>query len=200
MLRCYEPAHIVGVSKPHTCWQHQAALTGGVTSSEPARTAPAVHRPVLRVRFACTARAKRCSVTTGGRPIRPPPRAARRGTRPPRRHGVRVGQDDVVDTETRRRDGQSVVAVRAGEQLTERHALMAILSPSANNVAVLVARQVDGSVAAFVAEMNRTARALGMSHTTYTGPSGYATTARSRPRSISCVWRRWWPRTRRSRP
>jgi len=84
-----------------------------------------------------------------------------------------VGQDDVVDTEARRREGQSVVAVRAGEQLTERDALMAILLPSANNVAVLVARQVSGSVASFVAEMNRTARALGMYHTTYTDPSGH---------------------------
>lgn len=84
-----------------------------------------------------------------------------------------VDQDDVVDTEARRRDGQSVVAVRPGEQLTERDALIAILLPSANNVAVLVAREVDGSAGAFVAEMNRTARALGMSHTTYTDPSGY---------------------------
>ena len=84
-----------------------------------------------------------------------------------------VGQDDVLETEARRRDGQSVVAVRAGEQLTERDALMAILLPSANNVAVLVARQVSGSVAAFVAEMNSSARALGMSSTTYTDPSGY---------------------------
>ena len=84
-----------------------------------------------------------------------------------------VSQDDAVDTEARRRDGQSVVAVRAGEQLTERDALMAILLPSANNVALLVARQVSGSVDAFVAEMNRTARALGMAHTTYTDPSGY---------------------------
>ena len=84
-----------------------------------------------------------------------------------------VGEDDVVDTETRRREGQSIVDVGAGEQLTEREALMAILLPSANNVAVLVARQVAGSVGAFVAEMNRTARALGMSHTTYTDPSGY---------------------------
>ena len=83
-----------------------------------------------------------------------------------------VSQDDVVDTEARRHEGQSVVDVRAGEQLTERDALMAILLPSANNVAVLVARQVSGSVASFVAEMNRTARALGMSHTTYTDPSG----------------------------
>ncbi len=84
-----------------------------------------------------------------------------------------VGQDDVVDTETRRREGQSVVDVRAGEQLTEREALMAILVPSANNIAVLVARQLAGSVPSFVTEMNHTAHALGMSHTTYTDPSGY---------------------------
>jgi D-alanyl-D-alanine carboxypeptidase (penicillin-binding protein 5/6) len=86
-----------------------------------------------------------------------------------------VSQRDVVDTETRRHEGQSIVDVGAGEQLTERDALMAILLPSANNIAVLVARQVDGSVASFVAEMNRTADALGMSHTTYTDPSGYDT-------------------------
>jgi D-alanyl-D-alanine carboxypeptidase (penicillin-binding protein 5/6) len=84
-----------------------------------------------------------------------------------------VDQRDVVDTETMRREGQSIVDVRAGEQLTERDALMAILLPSANNIAVLVARQVDGSVVSFVKEMNATARALGMSHTTYTDPSGY---------------------------
>jgi D-alanyl-D-alanine carboxypeptidase (penicillin-binding protein 5/6) len=84
-----------------------------------------------------------------------------------------IDQRDVVDTETRRREGQSIVDVRAGEHLTERDALMAILLPSANNIAVLVARQVDGSVASFVAEMNRTAHALGMSQTTYSDPSGY---------------------------
>src|SRR5436309_568219 len=74
-----------------------------------------------------------------------------------------VDQDDVVDTDARRREGQSVVDVRSGEELTERDALMAILLPSANNVAVLVARQISGSVPSFVAEMNRTARVLGMS-------------------------------------
>jgi serine-type D-Ala-D-Ala carboxypeptidase (penicillin-binding protein 5/6) len=84
-----------------------------------------------------------------------------------------VGQRDVVDTEARRREGQSIIDVRAGEQLTERDALMAILLPSANNIAVLVARQISGSVASFVAEMNHAAHALGMSQTTYTDPSGY---------------------------
>ena len=87
--------------------------------------------------------------------------------------GFVVGQSDVVDTETRRREDQSIVDVRAGEQLTEQDAIMAILLPSANNIAVLVAGQVAGSVSAFVAEMNHTAHELGMSQTTYTDPSGY---------------------------
>jgi D-alanyl-D-alanine carboxypeptidase (penicillin-binding protein 5/6) len=72
-----------------------------------------------------------------------------------------VAQGDVVDTETRRR-GASRLSLSA----------LASSSPS-GNVSVLVARQVSGSVASFVAEMNRTAYALGMSHTTYTDPSGY---------------------------
>jgi D-alanyl-D-alanine carboxypeptidase (penicillin-binding protein 5/6) len=84
-----------------------------------------------------------------------------------------VSQSDVSDTETRRREDQSIADVRAGEQLTERDALMAILLPSANNIAVLVAREVSGSVASFVTEMNATAHTLGMSDTTYTDPSGF---------------------------
>lgn len=84
-----------------------------------------------------------------------------------------VEPGDVADTETRRHAGQSIVDVRAGEVLSERQALMAILLPSANNIAALVAREVDGSVESFVSEMNRTARSLGMAQTTYTDPSGF---------------------------
>ncbi|MBN9620179.1 MAG: D-alanyl-D-alanine carboxypeptidase, partial [Actinobacteria bacterium] len=80
---------------------------------------------------------------------------------------------DVTDTEQRRRRDESVVDVAAGEELTERQALMAVLLPSANNIAVLLPRHVAGSGAAFVTEMNETARALGMPDTTYTDPSGF---------------------------
>jgi D-alanyl-D-alanine carboxypeptidase len=50
---------------------------------------------------------------------------------------------------------------------------MALLLPSANNVAVMLARYVSGPVDAFVGEMNGTAKSLGMTHTTYTDPSGF---------------------------
>jgi D-alanyl-D-alanine carboxypeptidase (penicillin-binding protein 5/6) len=72
-----------------------------------------------------------------------------------------------------RAEGQSVVAVQAGEQLTERQLLEALLIPSGNNIAQILAAEVAGSETRFVAEMNAEARALGMDHTLYTDPSGF---------------------------
>jgi serine-type D-Ala-D-Ala carboxypeptidase (penicillin-binding protein 5/6) len=69
--------------------------------------------------------------------------------------------------------GQSVVAVRAGEQLSERQLLEALLIPSGNNIARILATEVAGSEVSFLAEMNAEARALGMHHTSYTDPSGF---------------------------
>jgi len=83
-----------------------------------------------------------------------------------------VTRADVTDTERRRADGESVVPLAAGEDLTELEALQALLLPSANNVAMVLARETGGSVAAFVAEMNDTADDLGMDDTEYTDPSG----------------------------
>ena len=65
------------------------------------------------------------------------------------------------------------MAIAAGEQLTERQALQALLLPSANNIAAVLARWDAGSVNRFVAQMNDTARSLGMNHTRYTDSSGY---------------------------
>ena len=57
--------------------------------------------------------------------------------------------------------------------MTERQALQALLLPSANNIAAVLARWDAGSAERFVARMNATARSLGMTHTRYTDPSGY---------------------------
>jgi len=80
---------------------------------------------------------------------------------------------DAADTDRRSRQRESVVRVVAGEQLTERQALQALLVPSANNIAAVLARWDAGTVARFVARMNATARSLGMTRTRYTDPSGY---------------------------
>ena len=71
------------------------------------------------------------------------------------------------------RQGQSVVAVRAGERLTERQLLEALLIPSGNNIAQMLASAVTRSQTRFVTEMNAEARVLGMDHTLYTDPSGF---------------------------
>jgi serine-type D-Ala-D-Ala carboxypeptidase (penicillin-binding protein 5/6) len=86
---------------------------------------------------------------------------------------LRVSAGDVADEEQREALGQSTVAVRVGERITERQALQALLLPSANNVAAMLAAHAAGGSGAFVARMNETARRLGMSSTTYTDPSGY---------------------------
>ena len=99
-----------------------------------------------------------------------------------RDHPLRPGQDgptitltdaDVADTDRRRRRGESVVSIAAGEQLSERQALQALLLPSANNIAAVLARWDAGSADRFVARMNAAARSLGVTHTRYTDPSGY---------------------------
>ncbi len=69
-------------------------------------------------------------------------------------------------------DGQSVVKVVAGEKLTERQMLEALLLPSANNIATALAEWDSGSVAAFVEKMNKTAQSLGMKNTHYKDPAG----------------------------
>jgi len=99
-----------------------------------------------------------------------------------REHPLPPGQDgptitlteaDVADTDRRRGQQESVVSIAAGEQLTERQALEALLLPSANNIAAVLARWDAGSVERFVTRMNATARSLGMADTRYTDPSGY---------------------------
>jgi D-alanyl-D-alanine carboxypeptidase (penicillin-binding protein 5/6) len=99
-----------------------------------------------------------------------------------RDHPLQPGQDgptitltdaDVADTDRRRRQQESVVSIAVGERLTELQALQALLLPSANNIAAVLARWDVGSTGRFVARMSATARSLGMNHTRYTDPSGY---------------------------
>ncbi len=65
-----------------------------------------------------------------------------------RDHPLRLGEngptitltdDDAFDADRRRGQEESVVPVAAGEQLTELQALQALLLPSANNIAAVLA-------------------------------------------------------------
>lgn len=81
------------------------------------------------------------------------------------------------------RQPPSKLGVRAGTSIKVEDAIRALTTKSANDVSVVVAEAVSGSVQAFAARMNRTAQALGMHGTTFRNPhglpnSGQVTTAR----------------------
>ncbi|MFE9443090.1 D-alanyl-D-alanine carboxypeptidase [Streptomyces sp. NPDC006602] len=71
------------------------------------------------------------------------------------------------------KDNESTLnTVKEGDKLTLRQALAAIMIPSANNIARLLARWDANSEAAFIKKMNDAAKDLGMKNTTYTDASG----------------------------
>jgi D-alanyl-D-alanine carboxypeptidase (penicillin-binding protein 5/6) len=86
---------------------------------------------------------------------------------------VTITPAEVAEERQRAAHDESVLPVRAGERLSERQALQALLLPSANNIAALLASHDAARSGAFLTRMNDTARALGMRSTVYTDPSGY---------------------------
>jgi D-alanyl-D-alanine carboxypeptidase len=59
-----------------------------------------------------------------------------------------------------------------GTQVTVDNAIKMLMVKSANDMAVLLAEGVSGSIENFSAEMNRNAKALGMTQTNYVNPNG----------------------------
>ncbi len=77
----------------------------------------------------------------------------------------------------------SKLGVKAGSTITAKDAILALVTRSANDVAMVIAENLAGSEDAFANRMTRTARAIGMSRTTFRNPhglpnSGQVTTAR----------------------
>src|SRR5215467_13274010 len=240
MLRagCISPAY----RKPHTCWQHHAALTGRVTRTAPARTTTRrTVRPIAVGLVVVTAaiigtlvyQSASSSATSPPRPgtAQPGPVTPRNGplgtiawpasgvsaagisgigvlpgpgaSQPVpiasvakvmtayiilRGHPLGAGEpgpaivvrpDEAAAYPDQAGNGDSLVPVTAGEQLSERQALEALLLPSADNMAWILARWDAGSQAAFTARMNTTARRLGMTATHYTDPSGLSASTTS---------------------
>ena len=66
----------------------------------------------------------------------------------------------------------SALEFKPGEEYTRRHLLFAMLLKSANDVALALARDNAGSVAAFADKMNRRAEELGAKATHFTNPHG----------------------------
>ncbi|MGA4841328.1 D-alanyl-D-alanine carboxypeptidase [Streptomyces sp. G45] len=99
-----------------------------------------------------------------------------------RDHPIKKGTDGktlTVDAEAQRHyekgkpENESVVKVTKGQKISQYEALQAVMLPSANNVARMLARwDSGGDEKKFVAKMNETAKELGMKNTHYTDPSG----------------------------
>lgn len=66
----------------------------------------------------------------------------------------------------------SKLGLKPGSTIKVRDAIKALVTKSANDVAATVAENLAGSEAAFAKRMTRTARALGMSRTTFANASG----------------------------
>jgi D-alanyl-D-alanine carboxypeptidase (penicillin-binding protein 5/6) len=76
-------------------------------------------------------------------------------------------------------NGDSSLEVVAGDRLSERQLLEALMIPSACNIADYLARWDAGSIDAFVRKMNAMAAALGLKHTHYADASGLSPDSRS---------------------
>jgi D-alanyl-D-alanine carboxypeptidase (penicillin-binding protein 5/6) len=68
--------------------------------------------------------------------------------------------------------GESLMGLRAGERISVRDLLYGLILRSGNDAAHTLAIAAAGSELRFVAEMNRYAAALGLSHTHYANPVG----------------------------
>ena len=66
----------------------------------------------------------------------------------------------------------SKMGFRPGTQVTVDNALKMMLVKSANDMAVVLAEGVGGSIDGFSAQMNQTAQKLGMTQTSYVNPNG----------------------------
>jgi serine-type D-Ala-D-Ala carboxypeptidase (penicillin-binding protein 5/6) len=97
---------------------------------------------------------------------------------------ITITEEDVQAYQSDLAQKQSVVAVEAGEQLTEFQALEGMLIPSGNNIAETLARWDAGSVQSFVAKMNKRAAALGLTHTKFADPAGAAAETVSVPADL----------------
>jgi len=86
---------------------------------------------------------------------------------------ITVTAADAAEYQYELHQDESSVSIQAGETLTERQMLEALLTQSANDIAFSLATWDAGSVPAFVDKMNALATSLGTTSTHYVDTSGY---------------------------
>ena len=85
------------------------------------------------------------------------------------KHHARHAADGVADAASQ---SPSKMGFRPGTQVTVDNALKMMMVKSANDMAVVLAEGVGGSIDGFSAMMNETAQKLGMTQTSYVNPNG----------------------------
>jgi D-alanyl-D-alanine carboxypeptidase len=85
----------------------------------------------------------------------------------------------------------SKIGVKPGQTVTVENALKILMVKSANDIAVVVAEGVGGSVDTFAAMMNSEARAIGMQESHFVNPNGlFAETQQTSARDMAILARR----------
>lgn len=97
---------------------------------------------------------------------------------------ITITPTDVSEYQLEAAAKDSVVPVTAGEQLSEYQCIEALLVPSADNIAHVLARWDAGSVAAFVPKMNQLALKWGLTGTHFTDTSGLSSSSTSTPSDL----------------
>lgn len=88
------------------------------------------------------------------------------------RDGKLKADDKVVCSEVSAKEPPSKIGLPIGAEMSVELALKALIVKSANDVAVMLAEKVGGSVEGFVAQMNATAQRLGMTRSRFVNPNG----------------------------
>jgi len=83
-----------------------------------------------------------------------------------------TGSSVVSDIDARWLKGSSVMGLRPGMVISVQDLLYGLMLPSGNDAAIELAKNVDGSEAAFVDHMNQKAQELGLQDTHFVNPHG----------------------------
>lgn len=84
-----------------------------------------------------------------------------------------ISEDDMVTVSANAaRQPPSRLGLRAGQRISLRHLIRAAAIKSANDAASAIGDHISGSESAFAARMNRTAKALGMTRSTFRNANG----------------------------
>ncbi|MCY0898739.1 MAG: D-alanyl-D-alanine carboxypeptidase [Firmicutes bacterium] len=90
----------------------------------------------------------------------------------PEQRLVTITASEVLNDRQGLAKGDSEVPLRVGEKVSVKNLLVALMLPSADDAAWVLAHSYPGGAPAFIRVMNRTAAALGMNATHYVDPDG----------------------------